>query len=265
MANTTVRGAQAIHGQNPQFLVETVIRNRIYESAYWKEHCFALTAESLIDPAIKVRSVGGVYGNQKPTEFVCLLLKLLQIQPEKEILIEYLQADEFKYLRALAAIYIRMTFGAIEVYEILEPLLKDYRKLRYRSQAGYYLTYMDEFVDQLLNEERVCDIILPRIPKRTVLEENGELVPRQSSLLDAMEGRDEEGSRRGHSRGSSRSSRRTGKSDRSRSRSRSRSPSADGEDDGSRSPSPTRSASPVGSDGRFRSRSHSRSISPDRV
>jgi hypothetical protein len=27
-----------------------------------------------------------------------LLQKLLQIQPEKEILIEYLQADEFKYV-----------------------------------------------------------------------------------------------------------------------------------------------------------------------
>ncbi|KAH9991301.1 Pre-mRNA-splicing factor 38 [Russula vinacea] len=136
MANTTVRGAQAIHGQNPQFLVETVIRNRIYESPYWKEHCFALTAETLIDLAIKLRSVGGVYGNQKPTEFMCLLLKLLQIQPEKEILLEYLQADEFKYLRALAAIYIRMTFQATEVYDVLEPLLKDYRKLRYRTRPA---------------------------------------------------------------------------------------------------------------------------------
>jgi len=267
MANTTVRGAQAIHGQNPQFLVETVIRNRIYESAYWKEYCFALTAESLIDLAIKLRSIGGVYGNQKPTEFMCLLLKLLQIQPEKEILIEYLQADEFKYLRALAAIYIRMTFRAAEVYEILEPLLKDYRKLRYRHQTGYYLTYIDEFVDQLLNEERVCDIILPRIPKRGVLEENGEIAPRQSRLLDAMEGKDEDYASQGRSRSrsrsrvSSRSSRSpTGTSDRTRT------PSIDGEDGsrkGSRSPSPTRSASPVGSDGRFRSRS--RSVSPDRL
>jgi pre-mRNA-splicing factor 38A len=50
----------------------------------------------LIDLAIKLRFIGGVYGNQKPTEFMCLLLKLLQIQPEKEILVEYLQADEFK-------------------------------------------------------------------------------------------------------------------------------------------------------------------------
>ncbi|KAJ6618225.1 Pre-mRNA-splicing factor 38, partial [Mycena sp. CBHHK59/15] len=186
MANTTVSGAQSIHGQNPQFLVETVIRNRIWESIYWKEHCFALTAESLIDKAIEVRFIGGVYGNQRPTEFLCLLLKLLQIQPEKEILVEYMRADEFKYLRALAAFYIRMTFRAVDVYDLLEPLLKDYRKLRLRNMAGYSLTYMDEFIDQLLTEERVCDIILPRLTKRTTLEENGEIGPRQSRLLDAL-------------------------------------------------------------------------------
>jgi pre-mRNA-splicing factor 38A len=176
-----------------------------------------------------------------------------------------------------------MTFRAVDVYEILEPLLKDYRKLRYRDQskhtqpmpvqciiqmhsAGYYLTYIDEFVDQLLNEERVCDIILPRIPKREVLEENGELTPRQSRLLDAMEGKDEDNASRGRSRSrSSRSPMST--SDRSGSPGEGiRTPSADGEDvsrNGSRSPSPARSASPVGSNGRFRSRS--RSISPDRV
>ncbi|THH31757.1 hypothetical protein EUX98_g2414 [Antrodiella citrinella] len=100
MANTTVRGAQAIHGQNPQSLVESVIRNRIYESSYWKEHCFALTAETLIEKAIELKAIGGVYGNQKPTEFLCLLLKLLQIQPEKEILLEYLRADEFNRIHA---------------------------------------------------------------------------------------------------------------------------------------------------------------------
>jgi PRP38 family len=63
-------------------------------------HSFAnetvLAAESIIDKAIEIRFIGGVYGNQRPTEFLCLLLKLLQIQPEKEILVEYLQADEFK-------------------------------------------------------------------------------------------------------------------------------------------------------------------------
>lgn len=183
-----------------------------------------------------------------------------------------------------------MTFPAVDVYEILEPLLKDYRTLRYRDQskhtqpmpvqriiqmhsAGYYLTYVDEFVDELLNNERVCDIIMPRIPKREVLEENGELTPRKSHLLDAMEGKDKDNAMRGRSRSRSRDSNRSSRSpmyssDRTRGPGdiRMRTPSADGEDDsrkGSRSPSPARSASPMGPDGRFRSRS--RSISPDRV
>ncbi|KAI0822647.1 Pre-mRNA-splicing factor 38, partial [Trametes gibbosa] len=187
MANTTVRGAISIHGQNPQYLVESVIRNRIYEAAFWKEHCFALTAETIIDKTIELKAIGGVYGNQKPTEFLCLLLKLLQIQPEKEILLEYLQADEFKYLRALAAMYVRMTFRPADVYEVLEPLLKDYRKLRYRGMAGgYSIIHMDELVDQLLTEERVCDLILPRLTKRDVLEDLEEIGPRKSRLLDAM-------------------------------------------------------------------------------
>ncbi|KAG5341982.1 hypothetical protein C0989_006131 [Termitomyces sp. Mn162] len=209
MANTTVAGALAIHGKNPQFLVETVIRNRIYESNYWKEHCFALTAESLIDKAIEVTYIGGVYGNQRPTSFMCLVLKLLQIQPEKEILVEYLRAEEFKqvvsfsssnkYLRALAALYIRLTFRAVDVYELLEPLLKDYSKIRLRGMGGYSLTFMDEYVYSLLTEERVCDIILPRLPKRQVLEENGDLGPRKSRLLDAIEGKSDAGSELGRS------------------------------------------------------------------
>lgn len=40
-----------------------------------------------------------------------------------------------RYLRALAAMYVRMTFRAVEVYEILEPLLKDFRKLRLRNMS----------------------------------------------------------------------------------------------------------------------------------
>jgi len=218
--------------------VETVIRNRIYESTYWKEHCFALTAESLIDKTLEVRFIGGVYGNQRPTEFLCLLLKLLQIQPEKEILVEYLRAEEFKYLRALASLYIRMTFRAVDVYELLEPLLKDYRKLRERNMAGYSLVFMDEFVYSLLTEERVCDIIMPRLAKRQLLEENGEIGPRKSRLLAAMEGESDESDKDENS--SRNSIRSQGISDRSHSRT----PSDTGSRYVSRSPSRSVSRSP---------------------
>lgn len=43
MANRTVKDAHSIHGTNPQYLVEKIIRTRIYESKYWKEECFGLT------------------------------------------------------------------------------------------------------------------------------------------------------------------------------------------------------------------------------
>lgn len=59
----------------------------------------------------------------------------------------------------------------------------------------FVLTYMDEFIDNLLTEERVCDTILPRLTQRFVLEELGELEPRISPLqeeIDAVESEDED-------------------------------------------------------------------------
>ncbi|CAG8634289.1 12973_t:CDS:2, partial [Ambispora gerdemannii] len=176
MANRTVSDAIAVHGTNPQYLIEKIIRSRIYDSLYWKESCFGLTAETLIDRAIELTSLGGQYGNQKPTEFLCLTLKLLQLQPGKDIIIEFIRTEEYKYLRALGAFYLRLVGTSLEIYQYLEPLLNDYRKLRRRNPGGdFEIVCMDEFIDELLREERVCDTILPRISKRYVLEENDEL------------------------------------------------------------------------------------------
>ena len=62
--------------------------------------------------------------------------------------------------------------------------------------TDFELSHMDEFIDSLLREDRVCDCILPRIQKRLVLEENNELDPRISALdddMDDIESSDEEG------------------------------------------------------------------------
>lgn len=47
-----------------QNLVEKILRMKIYNSMYWKEHCFALTAESLVDKAVELKYVGGTFGGQ---------------------------------------------------------------------------------------------------------------------------------------------------------------------------------------------------------
>jgi pre-mRNA-splicing factor 38A len=41
---------------------------------------------------------------------------------------------------------------------------------------------MDEFIDKLLRDDLFCDVTLPRISKRYVLEEEGLLEPYQSAL-----------------------------------------------------------------------------------
>jgi len=61
MANRTVKDAKSIRGTNPQYLVEKIIRSRIYDSKYWKEECFALTAELLVDKAMELRLVKAKY------------------------------------------------------------------------------------------------------------------------------------------------------------------------------------------------------------
>ncbi|KAI8423710.1 hypothetical protein MSG28_012741 [Choristoneura fumiferana] len=189
MANRTVKDAKSIRGTNPQYLIEKIIRARIYDSKYWKEECFALTAELLVDKAMELRYVGGVHGGFiYPTPFLCLVLKMLQIQPEKDIVVEFIKNEEFKYVRALGAFYMRLTGTSVDCYKYLEPLFNDNRKLRRQNRVGQFeIVHVDEFIDELLREERLCDVILPRIQKRHVLEENNELDPKVSALEDDLD------------------------------------------------------------------------------
>lgn len=189
MANRTVKGASTVKGTNPQFLIEKIIRSRIYECRYWKEECFALTAELLVDKALELKYIGGTTAAHiKPTPFLCLVCKMLQIQPEKDIVIEFIKQDEFKYVRCLGAMYLRLTGNSLEVYEYLEPLLSDFRRIKKMTKMGAFeISHIDEFIDLLLNEDRVCEIILPRLQKRSVLEENGQLKPRWSALEEDLE------------------------------------------------------------------------------
>ena len=71
-----------------------------------------------------------------------------------------------------------------KVYEMLEPLYCDYKKLRMVNNEGKYeIIYMDEFIDVLLEESGVFNIALPKLVKRKVLEEN-ERLGKRISLLD---------------------------------------------------------------------------------
>lgn len=169
----------------------------------------------MLDRAVALRYVGGTYASGlRASPFICLILKMLQLDLSREIVDAYLNegGEDFKYLRALAAFYVRLTEETAEgVYKRLEPLLSDGRKLRMRGNDGFRLSYMDEFVDNLLTKERVCATSFWKLVPRGTLEEEDKLEERvspvQHMLDESVDGR---------------SSRSTSRSSRSRSRSRSR-------------------------------------------
>ena len=200
-----------IRGVNPATLFEKAVRDRITESYYWKEQCFGLNAATLCDRAVELGYIGGTYGvSEKPTPFLCLAFKMLQLAPDRDIILEYINftdgeneeeeeeemvvktRGDFKYLRALAAFYVRLTFEPVEVYKTLEPLLLDYRKLKRRVGDSFILTHVDQFVDDLLTKERVCGTSLWKLPARSLLEDLDLLDERVSPLAAELEDMDDE-------------------------------------------------------------------------
>lgn len=65
--------------------------------------------------------------------------------------------------RVLGAFYMRLTGTDIDVYQYLEPLYNDCRKLRRKLADGSFaLTHVDEVIEELLTSDYWCDICLAK-------------------------------------------------------------------------------------------------------
>ena len=168
----------------PEQRIEKIIRNKIYASNYWQSICIPLTLETILDEIVKLHDFGGTYGElKKPTKFITLLMKLIMLRPSKEIIYEFIKDDTFKYIRIIGAFYIRMMGNSKECYEWIEPLYYDYRPIKYRIDGKSYETItIDQFAWNLLHSDYYCDITLPLILPRPVLEEQKILSPRLSTI-----------------------------------------------------------------------------------
>lgn len=186
-------------------LIEPIVRQRIQDSIFYKQHLY-LTNEQTILPVIvsNIKYIAGTDASGRPSPFILCLLRLLELLPTKEIVAVYLNQvgyNKFKYLTALVLFYVRLVFLAPEVYTIFDEYLKDYRRLRCQLKSPnfteakipihYSVTYMDSWADDLLNEERVCDLILPYIAPRQTLVLEGLVGPRIYDV--ASDGADSEG------------------------------------------------------------------------
>jgi len=66
---------------------------------------------------MELKYIGGVYsGNIKPTPFICLVLKMLQIQPDKDIVVEFIRNEDFKLVMLKFVLYM----SSITPFEIMK-------------------------------------------------------------------------------------------------------------------------------------------------
>ncbi|KAH0801649.1 PRP38 family protein [Histomonas meleagridis] len=170
---------KSVRGTAPQHLLDPKTRHKIYNSVYWLQYCFGVNLVVFVDRAQMIKGVGGLYGHLKlPCEFLCLFLKLLELEPSRDIILYFLNTRcwQMKHLRLLAALYVRFTFPPEEVYIVLEPLLMQYNQVAILRDDEFQITHFDEIIHSFIHDEFWCGVSLPPLTPRVGLP------PRHSPL-----------------------------------------------------------------------------------
>jgi len=190
-------------GTDKWTLIPSILRDKIIGSRYWKEKCFALNTESLIDRASELAFVGFSYGGyNRPTPFLCLLAKMIQLEPDLDTISTFLefsagsvtnnvdsQKRDLRYLRALTLSYIRLVCRPLVAYRLLEQFTSDYRLIIALMPSGEFSRVsMDELIDLLLDQEDplVWGFTFPHLTKRSTLMSRKELEEYSSPLSSEL-------------------------------------------------------------------------------
>ncbi|EGV61394.1 hypothetical protein PSN45_000067 [Yamadazyma tenuis] len=164
-------------------ILETIVRNRIKDSLFYKQHLYLTNEQTILQVIVdNVKYVGGLDSSNRPSPFLCCLLRLLEIGPSAAVVGLYLKQPEFKYLTILTLIYIRLTQPPTEVYQVLDTYRSNYTKVRVLLSSpemvdgvpvNYGIIHIDEFVDELERSDRVVGVVMPRLESRRRLVARG--------------------------------------------------------------------------------------------
>jgi pre-mRNA-splicing factor 38A len=144
-----------------------VLRKRIQRSSYWLGRCADASFLDVIGLAADLDYVEGMRGEAElaqPTPFVCLLQRLVQLDPPPELLDELIRQDDLKYVRLLAIVFVRLTVeDPVVVHAALDVGLGDYRTLRLREPLGAAVEAapFDVVVEAHLGDERQAFMGVP--------------------------------------------------------------------------------------------------------
>lgn len=160
---------ESYRGVNTTQLVEKITRERIFDSLYWKQYCFNINAATILDRAVEIECIGNIPSSGSPFPFVCLFIKLIQLMPERDIIEFYVSQKKFKYLKVLGLLFIRLVYRDYR-FLMAELGKDDYRKVRIFENDSYKLSFIDEIVDKLIQDDRFIGLTLPYMPKQDIDE-----------------------------------------------------------------------------------------------
>lgn len=186
-------GGQRVHGLNRVLLMEKILREKVLDSQYWHVKASQLQFYGLLKECVLHVGCVGTYENSaktKTTKFVALLLRLLQLAEIPKDVVEWLVVGDHGhvYLSVLFMVYVRLVFeDSAEIWKLLERKYNEYDKVRYIENGRVTDRHIDEIADGLLMESHFVDMTLPRLVRRWVLEEKGQLEERESLLADEFE------------------------------------------------------------------------------
>lgn len=190
---------------NKAYLVEPIVRHRVQDSLFYKQHLHLTNEKSLLQVIVDhVKYIGGTDSSNRPSPFLCCLVRLLELEPSEEIVELYLTQNgynEFKYLTSLTLLYCRMVLREGKFYLIYDRYIKDYRRLRVSIKVPdfvngrpihYRIKHFDEWADELVENERVVDIKLPYLAPRLIYAERGEATLRTYDVESDEESEEED-------------------------------------------------------------------------
>lgn len=149
----------------------------------------------LLKDVLLTRCIDLEYG-QEPSRFLCSLVRLYMLHPNRAIIYEILSVKNFTYATAFAAIHVRCCWSSLDIHKALTPLLSNYTKIRVTgiesSELHGYVPF-DILIEALLQQPSTLSkhdkaftpmgcLRLPLLIKREVFEMSGKLRPLSEEL-----------------------------------------------------------------------------------
>lgn len=180
--------------------MEHATRRAILNSPLYLMEFKHLGIIGLLKDVLQTRWIDLEY-SQEPSRFLCALVRLYMLRPNREIIYEILSVKNFTYATAFAAIHVRCYWSSLDIHRVLTPLLSNYTKVRVSGVEAVGLqgyVPFDTLIETILRQPSTLSkhdktfisigcLRLPLLTKREIFEMSGKLRPLSEELQEILQ------------------------------------------------------------------------------